>query len=200
MLAIVLAVVGWRVYTDRQTTKASAALEEAMRVFQARIRTPGEPEEPAEITYLDAKNKFEDATRKFAQVAQDYPRTPPGQVARYYTGLSYERLARYDEAQKWLREAQSGSDEVAALARFQLAGVLAKAGKAEEAAKIYQQLMQKPPALVPKPVVMLALADHYRKTSPAEAFKLYEQVKKDFPDTPAAEEAAKRLEGLPKTW
>ena len=198
-LAVVLAVFGWRFYTDRQSTKASAALEDAMKIFHARIRVPGEVEEPGEVTYVDEKNKFDDAAKKFTEVAQKYPRTRPGQVAQYYAALSYERLERYDDAQQWLRKAESGSEDLAALARFQLAGVLAKTGKAEDAAKIYQQLMANPPALVPKPVVMLALADHYLKTNPAEATKLYDQVRKDFANTPAAEAAEKRLELLPKS-
>lgn len=198
-LVVILAVFGWRFYSDRQSTKAAAALEEAMKVFHARIRVAGEPEEPGEVTYVDEKNKFDDAAKKFAEVAGKYPRTRPGQVAQYYAALSYEQLGRYDDAQQWLRKAESGSEDLAALARFQLAGVLAKSGKADEAAKIYQQLLEKPSTLVPKPVVMLALADHYRKTNPAEATKLYDQVKKDFANSPAAEEAEKRLELLPKS-
>jgi TolA-binding protein len=49
---------------------------------------------------------------------------------------------------------------------------------------------------VPKPLVLLTLADYYRKTDPAQASKLYNQVKQDFPDTPAAEKADEGLELL----
>ncbi len=196
VLVVILAVFGWRFYAERQTTKAAAALDDAMKVFQAPIRTAGEPQTPGEITYLDEKNKFSDAASKFLQVAQRYPRTRPGQVARYYAGLSDARLARYDEAQKQLREVASGDDEVAALARFQLAAVLDQAGKPDEAVKLYQQLTQNPSALVPKPLVMLTLAEHYRKTNPQEASRLYNQVKSEFPASAAAEEAEKRLQEL----
>ena len=42
--ALVLAAVfGWRFYSERQTLKASAALEGAMKVFNARVRMPFEP-------------------------------------------------------------------------------------------------------------------------------------------------------------
>jgi len=199
VFAVLLAVLGWRFYSDRQTMKASAALEDAMEVYHARIRLPGQPEEPGEVTYVDEKNKYDDAAKKFIDVAQKYPRTRPGQVATYYAGLSYEQVGRNDDAQQWLRKAESGSDEIAALARFQLAGVLAKSGKADDAAKLYELLMQNPTTLVPKPVVILALAGQYSKTHPAEAVKLYEQVKKDYADSPAAQEAEKHLELLPKS-
>lgn len=200
-LAVVLVVVGWRFYTERQTVKAAAALEDAMQVFQARIRPVGEPEQPGEITYVDEKNKYEDAAKKFAQVAQKYSRTWPGQMARYYAGLSDERLGRYDEAQKWLQQVEAiGDAELAALARFQRAQVYEKTGKGEQAAKLYQQLIARPATLVPKPLALLALADHYRKNNPQEAAKLYNQIKSEFADTSLAEEAETRLQLLrPKT-
>lgn len=203
VLAVLLAVFGWRFYSDRQSTKASADLEKAMETFNARIRQPNEPEPPSsptpEVTYVDAKNKYDDAAKQFGEVAEKYPRTRPGQVAQYYAALSYQKNGRLDEAQQWLRKAESGSPDIAALARFQLAQVLAQSGKSDEAVKIYQELMEKPATFVPKPVVMLALADQYRASNPAEAVKLYEQIEKDYDRTAAADEAKKRLEMMPKS-
>ncbi len=195
-----LAVFGWRFYSDRQTVKASAALDDAMKVFNARIRAAGEPEEPGEATYVAEKNKFEDAVKKFVAVAQQYPRTQPGQLAHFYEALSLEKLGRIEGAQKALREVESsGDEEFAALARFELAQIADRSGKSDDAVKLYQQLMAKPTVLVPKPVVMLALAEHYRKTSPADAVKLYNQIKSEFPDTAAAEQADQALELLGTT-
>jgi hypothetical protein len=198
-LAVVvgLAVVGWRFYSERETVKASAALDDAMRVYEARIRAAGEPAEPAELTYVAERNKYEDATKKFLSVAESYGRTRPGQVARYYAALSQQRLGRSDEAVKQLKELESGgTDELAALARFQLAEIYDKTGKPDEAVKLYRQLADKPTALVPRALALLALADHLGKANPQEAIKLYDQIKKDFPDSAAADEADKRLELL----
>ena len=196
-VAVGVAVVGWRVYSERQTVKASAALDDAMKVYEARIRAPGEPTEPTEITYVDEKNKYEDAAKKFSGVAQNYSRTRPGQAARYYAALCLERLGRNDEAQKQLRELESSSDdEMASLARFQLAEIYQKTGKGDDAVKLYRQLADKPTVLVPKPIVLLALADYVGKSNPQEAMKLYDQIKKDFPDSAASDEADKRLEIL----
>ena len=129
-LVVILAVFGWRFYSERRSVKATAALEDAMQVFQARIRPLGEPEAPGEITYVEEKYKYQDAAKKFAQVAKDYSRTRPGQVARYYAALSEERLGRFDEAEKWFQQVIDGADdELAALARFQLAQVYDKKGK-----------------------------------------------------------------------
>jgi len=194
---VAAAVYGWRFYAERQTWKASAALEEAMKVYEARIRAPGQPAEPGEVTYVQEKNKYEDAVKKFSEVARSFPRTRPGQTARYYAALSAVQLGRYDAALKELQElAASANEDYAALARYQMAAVYDRMGKGDEAVKVYRQLAQNPTVLVPKPLVLLTLADHLLRSNPQEAASLYNQIKKDFPDTPIAEEADKRLETL----
>ncbi|MBI3670924.1 MAG: tetratricopeptide repeat protein [Acidobacteria bacterium] len=200
-LVVGLAVVGWRFYTERQTVKAAAALGDGMKIFEARIRVPGEPAEPNEVTYVDEKNKYEDAAKKFDGIARSYGRTRPGQIARYYAALSQLHLRRFDDAQKQLKELEDAGDpEFVALARFQLAGIYGQTGKGDEAVKLYRQLADKPTAMVPKPMVLLALGDQLRKSNPQEATTVYNQIKKDFPDSPVAEEAGKRLEALgPRT-
>lgn len=193
-----LAVFGWRFYTQNQSARASAVLADAMKTYQARIRAANEPAGPDEITYVDEKNKYSDAAKKFADVASRYPRTRPGQVARYYAALSLEELDRNDDAEKDLKALESSSDEgMVALARFKLAQIYDKTGKGPQAVQLYQQLADKPGLFVPKPVVLLALADHYSSTDPGQAAKLYKQVKDEFPDTQAAQEADQRLQLLP---
>lgn len=194
-LVVALAVFGWKSYTQRQTAKASAAFDDAMKIFQARIRTPGEPLDPLEVTYLDEKNKFTDADKKFLQVAGQYGRTRPGQMARYYAALSEVQLKQYGEAEKNLNQVISAGDEnLGGLAKFQLAEVYQQESKGAQAVELYKQLSDKPSVFVPKPMAMLALADYYRKTDPAQAAKLYNQVKQEFPD--AAQDADQGLELL----
>ena len=196
-LVVALAVFGWSSYSRRQTAKANASLDDGMKIFQARIRAAGEPAEPAELTYVDEKNKYADAEKKFLEVATQYPRTQPGRLARYYAALSEEHLKRFDEAEKNLKQLDSGTDEtLAGLGRFQLAWVYSQNGKGPQAVELYKQMVDKPTTFVPKPLVLLTLADYYRKTDPAQAAKLYNQVKQDFHDTPAAEKADEGLELL----
>lgn len=194
-LVVALAVVGWNSYARRQTTKAAAALDDAMKIFRARIRTASEPAQPGETTYLDEKNKYTDADKKFLEVANQYGRTKPGLMARYYAGLSEVQLQQYPSAEKNLNQLASNSDEnLAGLAKFQLAAVYLREKKGPQAAALYKQLSDKPTVYVPKPMAMLALADYYRKTDPAQATKLYNQVKQEFPD--AARAADQGLELL----
>jgi len=196
-IVVALGIFGWKTYAERQTVKASAAFDEAMKVFQARIRTPGEPAMPGEVTYVDEKNKFTDAANKFGDVAMKYPRTHPGQLAAYYAALSDEKLSDFDNARKWLSGLTDASGDFAAMARFELAQLNDRTGRGDEAVKLYQDLIAKPAVLVPKPVAMLALAEHYRQKNPAEAAKLYTQIKTEYPDTPIAQQADQALALLP---
>jgi hypothetical protein len=63
--------------------------------------------------------------------------------------------------------------------------------------KAYQQLLANPTTMVPKPLVLLALADHYLRANPAEAEKLYNQIRAEFPRSQVAQEAQDRLDSLP---
>lgn len=196
-IVVALGVFGWRTYAERQTVKASAAFDDAMKVFQARVRAPGEQAQPGEVTYVDEKNKWADAAQKFHGVAAKYPRTRPGQLANYYAGLSLERGGKYDEARKALQSAADGGEDYAALARFELAQLDDRTGQGDEAVRLFEQLMAKPAVLVPKPVVMLALAEHYGQKNPAAAAKVYGQIKTEFPGTPIAQQADQELALLP---
>jgi predicted negative regulator of RcsB-dependent stress response len=194
-LIVALAVFGWSSYTRRQTAKAAASLDDAMKIYQARIRAAGEPAEPGELTYVDEKNKFTDAERKFLDVANQYGRTRPGQIARYYAALSEAQIKKFSEAEKNLQQLDSSADEnLGSLARFQLAAVYDQDNKGGQAVDLYKKLADKPSVFVPKPLVLLTLADHYSKSDPAQAAKLYNQVKQEFPD--AAEQADRGLELL----
>ena len=194
-LVVALAVLGWNTYSSRQTAKASLALDDGLKIFQARIRTAGEPADPTEVTYVDEKNKFTDADKKFREVAANFGRTKPGQMAQYYAALSEVQLKNYPDAEKNLSVVISGSDEIlASLAKFQLAFVYEQENKGAQAADLLKQLTDKPTILVPKAESMLALADYYRKADPAQATKLYNQVKQEFPA--AAAQADQGLELL----
>lgn len=197
LAAVGAAILGWRFYNERQTSQASSALDDAMKVYSARIRAANETAEAGEVTYIDEKNKYEDAAKKFTDVADKYPRTNPGRLARYYAGLSLEHLGRDNQALDALKKVEGGGDkELAGLARFQLAQINDKLGKTDEAIKLYRQMVEKPTAFVPKPLAMLSLANDLSRTNPPEAAKVYNQIKKEYPDSQIAEEADRGLDAI----
>jgi predicted negative regulator of RcsB-dependent stress response len=186
---------GWRTYTQRQTVKAAAGFDDAMKIFQTPLGAAIAEGQPS---YTDPVKKFTDAQAKFGEVAAKYPHTRPGELSRYYVALSYEKLDKNAEAKAALNGLTGSSDdETAAMAKFELAGLDDRTGDADNAEKLYKTLIDKPSVLVPKGVVMLTLAQHYAPKDPNQAAKLFNQVKTDYPDTPLAEQADQALALLP---
>jgi len=200
LLALILAAsayLGWKFYSERQTGQAQVALDEAMKIFNAPIAVPGQPTLPGEIAYPDAAKRAQDAQPKLAAVALQFPRTNPGKLARYYSALCLMDLDRLNQASEELKKLDAGSDkELAALAQYQTALIAERNGKKEEAIKTLQALSTAGSVLVPKPMVLLELAGIYSQTDPKQATTLYEQLKKDYPNTPVADEADRGLELL----
>ena len=193
-VVVAAAVFGWRFWSDQQAQKASVVFDEAMKVYEARIRTAGEPEEPGEVTYVDEKNKYTDARKKFDEVAQKYSLTPQGALARYYSALCAQHLGETDKALAGFRSLADGSNvEVAALSKYCIAQIDLQSGKVAEAEQLLKGLAENPTTLVPRARAELLLASIYRRTNPPAAAKIYEQIKKEFPDTSLADEADKRL-------
>jgi len=197
VLLVVLAYGGWRLYTDRQTVKASAMLDDAMKVYNAPIRVANEPVEPGEVTYSDSQKRSQDASQKFAEVAAKYPGTNPGKLARYYEALTLLDLEKQNQALEELKRLVGGSDkELSAMAQYQMATIYARSGKVEDAAKAYRGVADAKSVLVPRALVLLELADLLRQSKPSEATALYQQIKKDYPNPAIAERADRGLDLL----
>lgn len=197
IVIVALAIFGWRFYAERQTVKAAAAYDDAMKIYKARVRTAGEPaSDPTETTYVDEKNKYDDADKKFEAVAKQYSRTRPGQISAYYAALCLEHLNRDAEAAKWLDQViHSGDADFISLARLEMAQLEDRNNKSADAEKIYQDLVAHPSVFVSKPVALMAFADHYRQAKNfTEAAKLYNQIKTEFPDSNLAQQAGQQLD------
>jgi predicted negative regulator of RcsB-dependent stress response len=188
---------GWKFYDQRQTGQAQAALDEAMKIFNASISTPGEQPLPGELVYPDATKRAQDAQTKFAVVASQYPHTNPGKLARYYSALCLMDLDRINQAAEELKKLNAGSDkELSAMAQYQTALIDERTGKNDEAAKVLRGLSTSNAVLVPKPMVLLELARVVGQSDAKQATGIYEQLKKDYPNTTVADQADRGLDLL----
>jgi predicted negative regulator of RcsB-dependent stress response len=187
---------GWRIYNDRKTLEASAAFDSAQKVYSARIGPPlpGEPVDPSEPSYLDEKSRAQDASRKFTEVANKYSSTSPGKWARYYNALCLEDLEQFNQALEELKKVgASGDKELAALAQYQTSIIYNRTGKTDDAIAILHTLADKGSVFVPRPLVLLTLAGALRQSKPQEAASVYQQIKREFPDSTISEEADRGL-------
>jgi predicted negative regulator of RcsB-dependent stress response len=197
LIVLAGAYLGWKFYTDQQTGKAQVALDEAMKIFSSPIASEGQPALPGETTYPDAAKRAEAAQPKLEAVANQYPRTNPGKLARYYSALSLMDEDKLNQASEELKKLDAGSDrELSALAKYQTALIAERSGNKDEAIKTLKELSTAGSVLVPKPMVLLELAGIYSQSDRKQATTLYEQLKKDYPNTPVADEADRGLEML----
>jgi len=188
---------GWRFYLDRKTEQASIAFDGAMKAFQGRIGPPSPIVDPNEPTYPDENARVQDALTKFTGVANKYPSTNPGRLARYYEAICLEDLQRQSQALEELKKISGSSDkELSAMAQYQTAIIYSRTGKPDDAAKLFRALADKPSVIISRPLALLELANVLRATKPSEAANIYQQVKKEFPDTPLAEQADRGLDSI----
>ena len=196
-LAAAIGYFGWHFYTDRQTAQASVAFDAAMRAYQGRIGPAVPGADPTEPSYPDEKTRAQDALSKLTKIADSYPSTNPGKLSRYYAALCLEDLERQNQALEELKKISGSSDkELAAMAQYQMAIIYARTGKTEDAAKLFHALADKPTALVPKALVLLELARTLRDSNPKEAANIYQQIKKEFPETNISEQADRGLDSI----
>jgi len=200
LLAVLAGAIGygsWTVYHDRQTAAASVLLDTAMKAYNGRIGGAPDPQDPSDVSYTDEAARSSDALNKFNLVSSKYPGTIPGRQALYYAALCMEDLDHRNQALENLKKLASGSDkELANMAQYQIGVVYARTGKPEDAAKIFRELADKRSVFVPRPLALLELANVLRQTNPKEAVSVYQQVKKEFPDTTISEQADRGLDLL----
>jgi predicted negative regulator of RcsB-dependent stress response len=194
---VAVAYFGWTFYNNRQTVQATAALDVATKAYSAKIATAPDPNDPSEPYFATEAARSEDAAQKFSAVAQKYPNTNPGRLALYYAALCNEDLERHNQALEQLKKISSSSDkELAAMAQYQIGVIDERTGKPDDAIKIFRDLSNHATVFVPRPLALIELAGVLRQKNPQEAIGVYEQLKKEYPNTAVADEADRGLEAL----
>ena len=197
LIVIVAGYFGWRFYSKYQDGQAQVALDDAMKIFTAPIAEPGQPTLPGELTYADPAKRAGDAQVKFLAVANHWPSTKPGRIARYYSALCLMDQDKLNQASEELKKLEGNNDkELAALARFQTAMIAERNGKKDEAISELKALSTSGSVLVPKSMVLLEMANILSSTDPKQATTVYEQLKKDYPNSQVADQADRGLQLL----
>jgi tetratricopeptide (TPR) repeat protein len=189
-IAIVVMVVvglagGLKYYMDKQEAEANTGLGAALDTFHAYVGTPAPGTvTPGMLYFATPEEKYRKALQEFSAIADKYhsfPKPKAAGIALYHVGICQALLGNSEAAIRVLEEAsRDRHKEIAALAKFALAGELAKTGKIQEAAKIYQDLADRPTLSVPRATALMALAETYRISRPAQARQLYQQLEKEF--------------------
>jgi hypothetical protein len=192
VVLIAIAVAALVVYSQRSAA-ADLAFGEAMDTYNTPLAQSGQPPAPGEKTFPSAAARAKLANQQFTQVADKYGFLEAGKTARYFAGLTAIDLSQTGQAETYLKQVADGHDAaLASLAKLALANLYQQLNRNSEAIVLYNQLIAKPTSTVPADAARLQLAALYERTNPAEANKIYAQLKGS--KTAAGQIAAQKLE------
>jgi tetratricopeptide (TPR) repeat protein len=195
VVVVALIVTGILVYNSR-SAHAQIAFGQAMDIYNTPLFQPGQPVAPGQTTYKTAAERSKAANPLFVDVASHYGWFKVGANAQYFAGLTYLDLGQTAPAEAALQSAGGSRDHnLAALSRMALAGLYRQTGRTSQAVDIYQQLIKSPTDTVPASAAKLQLAQLYEATNPAEAKKLYAEIKDQDKTTAAGQIATQKLNG-----
>jgi tetratricopeptide (TPR) repeat protein len=183
------------VYNSR-SAHAKDLFGQAMDIYNTPIAAPGQPTEPGFTTYPSTAARAKAANPLFVQAADKYDWMKTGKNAEYFAGLTYLDMGQTADAEKELKKAAGSHDSgLSALAKIALAGLYRQIGRDSEAVDLYKQVIKDPTVTVPAAEAKLQLASLYETQNPAEAKKLYAEIKDSSKDTVAGQIATKKLGG-----
>jgi len=192
VLLIAVAVAAMVIYNKRSAA-ADLAFGEAMDTYNAPLAQAGQPTAPGEKTFPSAAARATLANQQFVQLAKRYGFFEAGKTAEYFAGLTAIDTGQTGPAETYLKKVADGHDAaLSSLAKLALANLYQQMNRNSEAVVLYNQLIAKPTNTVPADAARLQLASLYEKTNPAEANKIYAQLKSS--KTAAGQIATQKLQ------
>ena len=198
IVALAAAALGTWYYLERQDEKASADFGKATLVLDTPVRPAGMPPQPEYPSYASSKERATDARKQFQAVIDKYPHTRAADFSHYFLGVTAASVGDNATAERELRTvAGYHNEDLSALAKLALAGVYRNTNRTKDAIDLYKQLINKPTRTVGKTAAEMELAQTYEAAGlTAEAKKQYEQIRKDSPQSQAAQLASAKLQEL----
>ena len=194
---VALGVGGWY-YIQQQDEKASVAFSTAVRTMNTPVRPPNMPAQPEQPSFASSKERATAAHKQFQEIVDKYPMTPAADFAHYFLGLTSADMGDNVAAETELQKvAAYHNAELSSLAKFALASVYRNTNRQKQAIDVYNQLIAKPTATVPKTTAQMELGATYQAANqPLEAKRIYEQIQKENASTQVAQLAGQKLQEL----
>jgi len=130
----------------------------------------------------------------FLDIIDNYGGTPTANTAKYYAGISYFNLGRYEDAISYL-ESFSANDDLLPITKFGALGdCYAETNDFGKAKSMYKKAVQAGDndALTPYYMKKLAML-HAREGEQEAASAMYQKIAEKFPLTPYGDEAKRFL-------
>jgi tetratricopeptide (TPR) repeat protein len=188
-------------FQSHRSREAQRAYQEALTAFEAPVATelPPGADRPAGQVFATAEDKYKTAAAAFEGVARRHGSSDLARRARYYAAVCRMELGQYDDAEKSLRELQTGgkNDLVPDLARMTLAGLYRRIGETDQAVEIYRGIVSSPDTNVPRDEALQSLAATLDEAGRyGEARATYRELVEHFPASVYAPGARARADYL----
>jgi tetratricopeptide (TPR) repeat protein len=120
----------------------------------------------------------------FLDIIDDYGITKSANRAKYYTGISYLHLGQYEEAIDYLKKFKTEDLLLAPIKTGAIGDAMLELGKKEDALKQYKKAYSETENELTTPVYKMKAAKLLESMNKLdEALKLYEEIKKDYPQS-----------------
>jgi tetratricopeptide (TPR) repeat protein len=140
--------------------------------------------------------KLPDGTDKtikgFEEIADEYSLTPSGNLARYYLGISYLRIGKYEEAIEQLEKFSTDDIILSSVAIGAMGDANMELNKPDEAIKYYLKAADKNSNTFTSPIYLKKAATAQEsKGNYADAIKIYERIQKEYSKSTEARDIEK---------
>ncbi len=190
VLLAAVAIVAGVLWYDHRTAEAALDLyREATRHYLTR---PADKPEQADAN-------LKEAIKKFRQVVEQYPRTPSAPLALYHLGNALVQANEIDAAIETYKRyvLLYGSHSVLlGLVQQRLGYAYLLKGDRDQAAKAFSTVLQLPSALNKDNALFELGKLEEAQSRPEGALSHYQQLIKEYPNSPFASEAAVRIKVL----
>jgi len=201
LLALV-AVMGTMAYRQWSAGKANSALAEALAIAEAPVLPPapgeaGKPPVQRPGTYPTDRARLEAALPKLMAVADAYPASDAGIMARYRAAAALVAVGRTQEGiQRYKDVVEKGKGAYQVMARLGIGEAHLIAGQFEQAIASFKEVESLKSEDAPADGVLMQLGRAYQLAGKADdAKKTFKRVVDEFPQSPYAPAARRELEG-----
>jgi outer membrane protein assembly factor BamD (BamD/ComL family) len=190
VLVLAAAVVGGVFYVDRQASQKAQDLErEAMRFLTA--RTANDPQK--------ADQALKEAIARYRQIVDQYPRTPAAPLALYHLGnmlVQINDLGAAIEAYQRFLASYSSNHSMVGLVQQRLAYVYLLKGDRDQAVKAFAGILETPGTLNRDQALFELARLEESQSRPEAALARYQELIKNYPNSPFTSEATIRAKIL----
>jgi tetratricopeptide (TPR) repeat protein len=182
VLALVLGLIGWNLYTSGQQKTAVEQLRVAQRQFER-------------DSFAVALNRPGGGYGGFLQIIDNYPGTKAANLCHYYAGVCYLNLGKYDAAVSYLKDYSPKGDPLLSIMKNGALGDAYSELKDMDKAKSYYAKAAagaENDLLTPYYLKKLGMLAELQKDYSA-ALKHYQEIKDRFPNSAEGQDIEKYL-------